>query len=94
MNVQGLDTLGILVIVVAIAIMLTYILAIGWNFEFSKRQFTFLLLFTSLFGMFFEAWLRETGDELLIALAIFVLIMIIFISRILRRRHQRGARAW
>lgn len=95
MNVLGLDTLGIILLVIALAIMLTYILWVGWKFQFEKRQFGFLLLFTILFGMFVEAWLRETGDELLIGLALFGLLFIVFILGVLkRRRRSRGAHTW
>lgn len=95
MKVLGLDTIGIILLVIALAIMLTYILWIGWKFQFDKRQFGFLLLFTILFGMFLEAWLRETGDELLIGLALFGLVFMVFALGILkRRRRSRGGHAW
>ena len=91
---MGLDTVGLIILVIAVAVMLTYILWVGWKFQFTKRQFGFLFLFMILFGMFVEAWLRETGDELLIGLALFGLLFIIVILRTVRRRQIRGARAW
>ena len=95
MNIIGLDTVGLIVLIIALAIMLTYILWIGWEFRFEKMEFGFLLLFTILFGMFVEAWLRETGDEILIGLALFGLVFVV-VLRVLskRRRHSRGAPAW
>lgn len=81
-----------ILLIVAIAIMLTYILAIGWNFEFTKRQFGFLILILILGGMFIEAWLRETGDELLILLALVLVNLVVLIPRMLRRRKSRGPR--
>jgi hypothetical protein len=91
LNIVGLDTVGLIIMVVAIAVMMTYILWIGWKFQFTKRQFGFLFVFMILFGMFVMAWLRETGDEILLAFTLFGLVFVIFLTKVLRRRHSRGA---
>ena len=88
MTIIGLDTLGLLLLIVALAIMLTYMLWYGWNFEFTKRQFGFLVLVLILFGMFVEAWIRETGDELLVGIALFVVAILLIIRRLLGRRKR------
>lgn len=92
MNIIGLDTLGLILLVLALAIMVTYILYYGWNFEFEKRQFGVLIFTLILFGMFIEAWLRGTGDEVLIGLGLFVLALLVIIWGIHRRRRRRRPR--
>jgi hypothetical protein len=89
MNIIGLDTLGLILLVLALAIMVTYILWYGWNFEFEKRQFAVLIFTLILFGMFVEAWLRGTGDEILIGFGLFVLALLVIIRGIGRRRRRR-----
>jgi len=92
MNIIGLDTVGLILLVLALAIMVTYILWYGWNFEFEKRQFAVLIFTLILFGMFVEAWLRETGDEILIGLGLFVLALLVIVWGIHRRRRRRRPR--
>lgn len=91
MTIVGLDTLGLLLLMVAIAIMLTYILWYGWLFQFTKRQFGFLVLVLIMFGMFAEAWLRETGDELLIGLGLFVIALVLLLRGVFSRRKRKRA---
>ena len=92
MNIIGLDTLGLILLVLALAIIATYILWYGWNFEFEKRQFAVLIFALILFGMFLEAWLRGTGDEVLISLGLFTLAVLVIIWGIGRRKRRRSPR--
>jgi len=92
MNIIGLDTLGLILLVLALTIMVTYILWYGWNFEFEKRQFGVLIFTLILFGMFVEAWLRGTGDEILIGVGLFALALLVIIWGIHRRRRRRRPR--
>jgi hypothetical protein len=75
--------------IVGISVLLTYTLWFGWNFEFNKRQFGYVICFLLVLGMFIEAWMRETGDELLLAIALVVMIVLIILLGIQRRRRWK-----
>ncbi len=92
MIIGGLDTIGIIFLCVAIAIFLTWTLWNGWNMEFTKTQFAYLTLVLILFGMFIMSWLRETGDELLIMLGLFVVTFLVIVKWAFARRSRRRRR--
>jgi len=91
MTVIGLDALGMLFFIIALGVIIAYILVLGWNFEFTKGQFLFVTLVIMLLGMFFEAWFRETGDEVLIGFALFGLVLYLVLKWLLARRRRRWA---
>lgn len=88
MEVIGLDSLGMIILLVALAVLIGYILVLGWNFEFAKGQFIFVVFFLLLLGMFIEAWFRETGDELLVGLAMFGMIGYLVLKWLLEKRRR------
>ena len=93
MTIIGLDTLAIILLMGALALMLTYVIFwYGWNFEFNKRQLGLLILVLFVSGMFVMAWLRKTGDEILIGLALFGLVLIITLKNTFARRRRKRAR--
>ena len=89
MTIIGLDSLGMLFFIIALGVIISYILVMGWNFEFTQRQFVFVILVVMLLGMFFEAWFRETGDEVLIGFALFGLFAYLVLKWVLARRRRR-----
>lgn len=96
LEVIGLDTIGIVVLVGAVAVLLGYILVLGWNFEFTKGQFVYVTFFLLLLGMFVEAWFRETGDELLIGLAMGGMMLYLVLRWFAERRRRKWLKssAW
>lgn len=88
LEIIGLDSLGMVILIAAVAVFLAYTLYLGWNFEFTKNQFVFVVFFLLLVGMFVEAWFRETGDELLIGLAMLAMIIFLVIKWLLERRRR------
>lgn len=93
MIIAGLDTFGMIVLMIAVALFVSWILVNGINIEFTKGNFAYVVLFLILLGMFIMAWLRETGDELLIIIALFVLMFMLILKRILHGRRARRARS-
>lgn len=93
MTIHGLDTIALIFLAIALAIAITYILFYGWKFQFTKQQFGYLVLLMLIFGMFIEAWLRKTGDELLLIIVLVILMLLTSIRSMLGRAkwRRRGA---
>lgn len=89
MEVIGLDTVGMVILLAAVAVGIGYILVIGWNFEFTKGQFIYVTFFLLLLGMFLEAWFRETGDELLVGLAMGGMILYLVLRWFAEHRRRK-----
>lgn len=88
MIVAGLDTIGMIFLMVAVALAVGYILLHGINVEFTKSQFFYVVFALILFGMFLMAWLRETGDELLILITLVVVSILLAIKRYIFGRRR------
>lgn len=89
MIIAGLDTFGLIILVIAVAIFVSYILVSGINIEFTKSSFSYIVLVLILLGMFIMAWLRETGDELLIVIALFIATFLLVLKKVLHGRRAR-----
>ena len=85
--------MGMVILLAVLAVLIGYILVLGWNFEFAKGQFIFVVFFLLLIGMFVEAWFRETGDELLIGLAMIGMIVYLVIKWLFERRRRKWLKA-
>jgi hypothetical protein len=89
MIIAGLDTVAMIFLMLAVAMALGYILTKGINVEFTKSQFFYVVFALILFGMFLMAWLRETGDELLILITLVVVSILLTIKRRIFGRKKR-----
>lgn len=89
MIVAGLDTVAMIFLIIAVSMAVGYILLHGINIEFTKSQFFYVVFALILFGMFLMAWLRETGDELLILLTLVVVSILLAVKRYIFGRRRR-----
>jgi len=90
MEIIGLDTIGIIFVMVAVATAIGFILTFGITIQFTKRQMIFISLFLLIAGMWTEAWLRETDDEFLLGAVMVILAFSLVFWGILKRRRRNA----